>query len=79
MSLIFSGCSKLCSLPDISKWNINNDADMRGMFQNCSQLSSIPDISNWNTNKIEDMRYEGYVSKLFSIIFDSRYIKLEYK
>ena len=39
------------SLSDISKWNINNVNDMRGMFSNCVSLSSLPDLSKWNTNK----------------------------
>ena len=45
---MFSGCSKLSSLPDISKWNTNNVIDMRGIFENCKNLFSLPDISKWN-------------------------------
>ena len=33
------------SLPDISKWNINNIANMNGLFNNYSSLESLPDIS----------------------------------
>ena len=57
MSYMFNNCEKLSSLPDISKWNINNVNDMRGMFYNCISLSSLPDISKWNTNNVNDMSY----------------------
>ena len=39
MSYMFSGCSSLSSLPDISKWNTNNVINMNGMFYGCSSLS----------------------------------------
>ena len=55
MSYMFSGCSSLSSLPDISNWNTNNANNMSGMFYECKSLSSLPDISNWNTNNIKDI------------------------
>ena len=42
-------CSKLLSLPDISKWNTFNIKDFSEMFMKCSSLISLPDISKWNT------------------------------
>ena len=36
MNHMFDGCSSLSSLPDISKWNTNNDTDMSFMFSGCS-------------------------------------------
>ena len=48
-------CKSLSSLPDISKWDINDVADMSSMFYYCSSLSSLPDISKWNTNKAISM------------------------
>ena len=45
MSFIFGGCSKLSSLPDISKWNANNVTNMSTMFALCSSLTQLPDIS----------------------------------
>ena len=44
MSGLFSECSLLKSLPDISKWNVNNVTNMRGLFSECSLLKSLPDI-----------------------------------
>ena len=35
MNHMFNICSKLLSLPDISKWNTNNLNNMRAMFQEC--------------------------------------------
>ena len=51
MSAIFSGCSKLKSLPDISKWNTGNVINMKSLFSGCNSLTSIPDIGNWNTKR----------------------------
>ena len=47
MAYLFSECSSLISLPDISNWNINNVKIMGGLFYSCSSLKSLPDISNW--------------------------------
>ena len=55
MNNMFSGCSSLSKLPNISKWNTENVVDMSWMFSNCSSLSSISDISKWNTNNVKDM------------------------
>ena len=55
MYKLFSGCSSLLSLPDISKWNTSNVEDMGSMFYECSSLLSLPEISKWNTGNVEDM------------------------
>ena len=57
MSGMFSRCSSLLSLPDISKWNTNNVTYMNNMYYRCSSLSSLPDISKWNTNNVINMSY----------------------
>ena len=54
MSYMFSECSSLSSLPDISKWNTNNVTNMSCMFNGCSSLSSLPDILKWNIPKVTD-------------------------
>ncbi len=45
MSYMFSDCSSLQSLPDISKWNISNVTDMYDMFDGCKLLKALPDFS----------------------------------
>ena len=55
LKFMFSNCSSLSSLPDISKLNTNNVTNMSYMFRNCSSLSSLPDISKWNINNVNDM------------------------
>jgi len=45
MSHMFSGCSSLISLPDISKWDTSKVNDMNYTFEECSSLISLPDIS----------------------------------
>jgi len=52
---MFTGCSSLISLPDLSKWNTNNVTKMIYMFRGCSSLISLPDLSKWNTNKVKNM------------------------
>ena len=47
MSYLFYDCNSLKSLPDLSKWNINNCWNYSGIFANCSSLLSLPDISKW--------------------------------
>ena len=42
---MFYNCESLSSLPDISKWNINNVIDISSMFYNCKSLLNLPDIS----------------------------------
>ena len=52
MNGMFSKCSNLKSLPDISKWNTNKLNNISGIFNECSSLESLPDISKWDTNNI---------------------------
>ena len=62
MSFMFSKCSSLSSLPDISKWNTNNVTNMSDMFNCCSSLKALPDISIWNTNNVTNMSWMFYGS-----------------
>ena len=70
MSGIFSGCSTLSSLPDISKWNTNNVINMSNIFSFCSSLSSLPDISKWNTNNVINMSHIFYMCSSLSSLPD---------
>jgi len=54
---MFSGCSSLKSLPDISKWNISNATNLSGMFSECISLSSLPNISRWNISNVTNISY----------------------
>ena len=53
MSYIFSHCSKLSSLPDISKWNISNVNDISEMFFNCDDLLSMKDDAKVNKEQVK--------------------------
>ena len=55
MSFLFTGCSNLLSLPNISNWDVSNVTDIRAMFYGCSQISTLPNISNWNTRRINNI------------------------
>ena len=55
ISHLFSGCSSLTSLPDISNWNTTNVSHMDYLFEKCSSLTSLPDINNWDTENVINM------------------------
>ena len=57
---MFSGCSSLISLSNVSNWNTSHLKDMSNLFYGCSSLISLSDISNWNISNVEDMRYMFY-------------------
>jgi len=68
ISYMFSYCSSLISLPDISNWNTNYAISMNNMFDRCSSLISLPDISNWNTHNVYNMSNMFYkCSSLISL------------
>ena len=71
MSYMFSGCSSVSSLPDISKWSTNNVTNMSYMFDGCLSLSSLPDISKWSINNVTNMShiFNECSSLLFYLIF----------
>ena len=57
ITLMFSGCISLISLPDLSKWNTSNVTNMEAMFELCISLKSLPDISQWDTSNVEKMSF----------------------
>ena len=54
---MFTKCSKLEKLPDLSKWKTDKVTEMTYMFYRCKSLKSLPDISGWNTKNVRDMLY----------------------
>jgi surface protein len=60
MSYMFSNCSSLSSLSDISTWNTENVTNMSYLFNGCASLKELPDISYWNTEKVTNMSYLFY-------------------
>ena len=52
MKWLFSGCSSLSFLPDISKWDTSKVNTMMGMFDNCHSLVYLSDISKWNISNV---------------------------
>ena len=55
ISELFTGCSSLKSIPDISKWNITKVRDLHYLFSGCSSLQFLPDISIWDTENVIDI------------------------
>ena len=69
MSNMFSGCSSLISLPDISKIDTSNVTNMSHMFFGCKNLMTLPNISKWNTLNVINMShmFDGCSSLTFII------------
>ena len=59
MKWLFSYCSLLESLPDISKLDFNKVTDMSFMFKDCKNLKSLPNFQNMNINLNSDFKDEG--------------------
>jgi len=55
MRNMFQNCSKLISLPDISKWNTSNVINMACIFYGCSSITKYPDLSKWDTSKVTNL------------------------
>ena len=60
MNSMFSKCSSLKELPDISKWNTSNIKNINFMFYNCSSLKSLPNIKKFQMNNV------SYISGIFA-------------
>ena len=53
---MFSCCSSLSSLPDISKWDISHLENKEDMFEGCSKLVNKPII---------EIKKKGFFANLF--------------
>jgi surface protein len=54
---MFSSCSSLKSLPDISNWKTENVKEMYLMFSGCKSLLSFPDISKWDFSNVYSLKW----------------------
>ena len=54
---MFSNCSFLKELPDISNWKTSEIHKMLGVFKGCKSLKYLPDISGWDTGNVENMSF----------------------
>ena len=57
ISHMFSGCSSLDKLPDISRWNTTNITNMSYLFYKCSSNKIFNAIKEWNTINVKYMDY----------------------
>lgn len=55
MSLIFSECGDLTTVPKMNNWSVSNVTDMSGMFLGANDFNE--NIANWNTSKVTDMNW----------------------
>ena len=66
---MFSGCTLLLTVPDISKWNIKNNVNISHLFSYCTKLNHKPDISKWKKVDINEIDiFEG--TNLISVQLD---------
>ena len=63
---MFNGCSSSVTIPDISKWNIDNYIKMQQISP-----SSFPDNSKWNYNVIKNQIIFPSISEATEPNFDS--------
>ena len=56
ISYMFSGCSSLKILPDISKWDLSYVKNITGLFEGCTSLQFIPEISKWNIKNVKSLK-----------------------
>ena len=54
-------CKSLITLPDLSKWNINQVDNMCHMFHGCLSLAYLPNISSWSCSWVIDI-FNGTIS-----------------
>ena len=52
---MFSNCTNLRVLPNISNWNTKNLTKTVDMFSNCPLITLIPDLSKWNIRSVVDI------------------------
>ena len=66
MKEMFSGCTSLISLHNISNWNTMSVQNMSYMFENCPKLTDLRNLSKWNINKVKEAldMYRGCNKKL---------------
>ena len=57
ISYMFSGCSTLLSIDDLSKLNTYKITDMNHMFHACESLLYLPDLSKWNIKNVKNISY----------------------
>ena len=59
---MFHQCSSLASIPNLSKWNINNVYEMNSFLEACSLLISLPNFSKWKVeNKSTINMFKGCI------------------
>jgi len=77
MNNMFYNCKSLFSLPNISKWNIENVNDLSFLFCKCSSLLDLPDISKWNTKNVTDIHglFAYCTSLIVYLIFQNRILQ----
>ena len=56
MSYMFSFCSSISSLPDISKWDTSHLENKENMFEGCSKLVDKPVIHK---------KKKGFIKNIF--------------
>ena len=57
ISSMFSKCKLLKTIPNISKWKINNIKSLYCCFFECESIREFPDLSLWKTDNIIDISF----------------------
>ena len=83
MSKMFSGCTSLKVLPDLSTLDVGRVSTMEEMFYDCQLLISLPNISKWKTDKlniiyIKNFFFKFIINKKFIVIIIILFLKFIY-
>ena len=70
---MFTKCTSLLYLPDLSKWKGNNLKKMKSLFIDCLSLISLPNISKWIYYNENDL------NKTPEYLEINRYIELKFE
>ena len=69
-SYMFHKCTRLLSIDDLYKINLQNTTSISYMFSECESLSSLPGLGDWNTGNIKNMSYLFHKCKSLTSIDD---------
>ncbi len=64
LSLMFSNCSSITTIPSINSWNVSNVTNMGFMFYYASQFNSP--LNNWNVSNVTNMQSMFYGATNFN-------------
>ena len=76
MSELLCECKSLKSLPNLSKWKMENVKDLKYFLSGCSSLVNLCDISKWNTLNLSNL---SYLIERDGVVYSEAYDPIAFK